>query len=81
MSVFEYGEFPFHVVELLPGGKIYDHIAVCKNFTAARAAFFAVLPERKGRDIVLKQGIRYILEAKEFGYSGIDPLSAPRRRP
>jgi len=73
MSILPYGEFPWHVVEL-QGDKIYEHIALSVNFTAARAAFFAVLPDRKGREIVLKHGIRIILEAKEFGYSGIDPI-------
>jgi len=74
MSIRDYEEFGWHLVEYGPGGERLETIAVSKNFRAARAAFFAILPERPGRAIFLMQGARIILDSAEEGDSGIDPL-------
>jgi hypothetical protein len=83
-SLHPYGEFTFRVIECLPGGKVVAHIALAMNIRVARAAFYAILPERPGRLILLQQGARIILDStveEDRHVNGIDPMVAgPERR-
>jgi hypothetical protein len=65
MAVFNYPEFGWHVCEVSPQGKVVEYIAVSSNFTAARAAYLAILPERVGRHIQLTCRSRVILDSRE----------------
>jgi hypothetical protein len=80
MGIRDYEEFGFQVIETEEGsGKVRDYIALTKNITVARAAFYAILPQRPGAPIFLMNGSRIVLDSSEETSDGTDPLSLRRR--
>lgn len=69
----DHEEFGFQVHEVDSDGRVVDIIALAKNIRVARAAFFAILPERAGRVVLLMHRSRVILDSRVTGYGGVDP--------
>jgi hypothetical protein len=65
MSFRDYEEFGFHVITLAPDGhRLGEYLALCNNIMVARAAFYAILPERVGNVVLLMQRSRILLDSR-----------------
>lgn len=66
MSFRDYEEFGYQVIALAPDGvKIGEYIALTKNIHVARAAFFAILPERPRNTVLLMERSRIVLDSRD----------------
>lgn len=61
-----YEEWTYHVITLAPNGNdVGEYQALANNIRVARAAFFAILPERPDNVVLLVQRARIILDSRE----------------
>lgn len=66
MAIYDYPEFAYHVITLLPDGhKVDERLVLAVNYLAASAAFDAMVAERKGRAVLLVQRGRIIRDSRE----------------
>lgn len=66
MPVFDYAEFPYHIITLGPDGNSTDErLALTVNMRAANAAFDVMVAERPGRVVLLVQRARIIRDSRE----------------
>ena len=62
----DFSDWSFHVVTLGPDGhKVDEYLCLTNNIRAANAAFYALVPERPGRVVLLMNRQRIVRDSRE----------------